>query len=192
MRQVDVVIAARDHSPDEVFATISDYSRYSELTDAVLGVDVTRLEGGRDRCTWEVKFRRGILIWTEEGVTDPDRRRIEFSLVSGDLDHLVGHWQVDEIGHGSAITFHCEFDMGIPTLEHLIEPIAADTLRDNIVNMCEGLFGDVDVLPQTPGGIACAEPQAPGGTACAEPQAPGGTACAEPQAPGETALVAGG
>ena len=67
-----------------------------------------------------MKFRRGVLIWTEDGIADPQRRRIEFTLVEGDLDALDGSWQVEAAADGSLIRFACTFDMGIPTLAHLL------------------------------------------------------------------------
>jgi ribosome-associated toxin RatA of RatAB toxin-antitoxin module len=148
MREVDITISAAGTDPDEVFKTPSDYERYPELTDAVLRVTLSDGEEGRERCTWEVKFRRGILIWTEEGTVDAERRRIEFWLVEGDLDELRGEWQIEPHEGGSILRFTCRFDMGIPTLAHLIEPVAADTLRDNMVSVCEGLFGASEVVEQ--------------------------------------------
>lgn len=145
MREVEITISAPGTDAHEVFETLSDYGRYPELTDAVLQVTLSAGEEGRERCAWEVKFRRGILVWTEEGTLDPERRRIEFWLVEGDLDELHGEWQVDQVDGGSMLRFSCQFDMGIPTLAHLIEPVAADTLRQNMVGVCEGLFGGVEV-----------------------------------------------
>jgi ribosome-associated toxin RatA of RatAB toxin-antitoxin module len=148
MREVDITISAAGTDADEVFKTLSDYGRYPEMTDAVLRVTLSEGEKGRERCTWEVKFRRGILIWTEEGTLDAERRRIEFWLVDGDLDELHGEWQVDQLERGSLLRFSCRFDMGIPTLAHLIEPVAADTLRENMVSVCEGLFGASEVVEE--------------------------------------------
>jgi|HubBroStandDraft_6_1064221.scaffolds.fasta_scaffold231853_1 ribosome-associated toxin RatA of RatAB toxin-antitoxin module len=146
MHNFAITISAPGTDPDEVFRTLADYERYPELTEAVLRASVEEGDEGHERCTWEVKFRRGILIWTEDGIVDPIQRRIDFSLVEGDLDSLDGHWRVAEAPGGSLIIFDCRFDMGIPTLEHLIEPVAADTLRDNVVDMCEGLFGATEVV----------------------------------------------
>lgn len=145
MRDVDITISAPDADADEVFGTLSDYQRYPELTDSVLRVTLEDGDEGRERCTWEVKFRRGILIWTEEGTVDAGQRQIKFWLVDGDLDFLEGEWQVDQVPGGSRLRFTCRFDMGIPTLAHLIEPVAADTLRQNMVSVCEGLFGATEV-----------------------------------------------
>lgn len=146
MYEVSVALSAPEGAPDDVFRTISDYDRYPERTDAVIAVRTDDLGGGRRRSSWEVAFRRGILRWTEEGVVDPGQRRIDFALVDGDLDHLTGHWQVDPAPRGSTIRFWCAFDIGIPTLAHLIEPVAAQTLRDNVLGMCAGLFGTVEPL----------------------------------------------
>ena len=55
------------------------------------------------------------------------------------------------MAEGSAIDFACSFDMGIPTLEHLIEPVAADALRENVVSMCQGLFGAAEVVEESAG-----------------------------------------
>ncbi len=149
MEHVAITVFAPEQDPDAVFRSLADYEQYPARTDAVVRVTLTPGTEGRERCTWEVKFRKGILIWTEEGTVDHDRRRIEFSLVDGDLDALDGSWQVDAQDGGSVIRFGCSFEMGIPTLAHLIEPVAADTLRANVVSMCEGLFGATEVRDPT-------------------------------------------
>ncbi len=148
MQEVSLALSVPGRDPDDVFATIADFPRYATLSDAVIRVDVEDLGDGRERCTWEVRFRRGILIWTEDNVSDAARRRIDFTLVGGDLDHQVGHWQVEPAAGGSTVRFWCEFDLGIPTLAHLIEPVAAETLRENIVETCAGLFASVAAVPE--------------------------------------------
>ena len=78
MYNFGMTISVPDTDPDEVFKTLSDYERYPELTEAVLQASVERGDDGHERCTWEVKFRRGILVWTEEGTVDAAQRRIKF------------------------------------------------------------------------------------------------------------------
>jgi ribosome-associated toxin RatA of RatAB toxin-antitoxin module len=146
MRDVDIAISAPGTDADEIFKTLSDYEQYPEMTDSVLSVTVSDGEQeGHERATWEVTFRRGVLKYTEEGVVDAEKLQIDFWLVDGDLDFLEGQWQVAKVPGGSQLRFKCRFDMGIPTLEHLIEPVAADTLRENIVSVCEGLFGGTEL-----------------------------------------------
>jgi ribosome-associated toxin RatA of RatAB toxin-antitoxin module len=153
MRDVAMAVSVPGLQPDDVFRTVADYARYPELTDAVISVQTAETAPGRHRCTWEVRFRRGILVWTEEGIVDAERRRLDFTLVEGDLDHLAGHWQVDPATGGSLVRFCCEFDIGIPSLAALIEPVAAGALQDNVVTICRGLFGQVEPLePTAPAG----------------------------------------
>ena len=117
MRRVQVV--ARVEKPaSEVYPAICDFRRYPEQSSAVLAVDVRSLDGARHGCSWEVRFRRGILRWSEEDVFDDEKRRVAFQLIEGDVDHLRGCWEVDEEDAGSRVRFWAEFDMGIPTLAH--------------------------------------------------------------------------
>ncbi|ONI92994.1 hypothetical protein ALI22I_00745 [Saccharothrix sp. ALI-22-I] len=149
MREVNVAVAAPGHTSEDAYRIVADYKRYPDVAESVLGVEIEDLGDGRERCTWEVKFRRGILRWTEEGVHDEAEHRIDFALVEGDLDEMKGHWLIEDApGGGSVIRFWSRFDMGIPTLEHLIEPVAADTLRANVVDILHGLFGSVEELAE--------------------------------------------
>lgn len=145
MRQVRITATDTARDASVVYPIICDFERYPELTDAVVSVEVSDLGDGRSGCTWEVKFRRGILRWSEEDHFDPERHRVEYSLIEGDIDAFTGHWQIHDSPEGCRIEFLCSFDMGIPTLAHMIEPIAAETLRENVILILRGLLGGVIV-----------------------------------------------
>lgn len=142
MRQVEVSVRTAGRTAAEVYPTICEFRRYPELTDAVRSVHVDDLGDGRTGCTWEVRFRRGILRWSEEDRYDRDEHRVRFRLRDGDLDHLVGSWSVVDEEGGCRVEFRCEFDMGIPTLAEVIEPIAADTLREHVEIILRALLGE--------------------------------------------------
>jgi ribosome-associated toxin RatA of RatAB toxin-antitoxin module len=132
-----------DRNADELYPVICDFSRYPEVTDAVRKVEILDLGDGRTGCSWEVTFRRGILKWTEEDRFDAENHRVDFLLEEGDLDHLVGHWWVHDEGDGCRVHFSCDFDMGIPTLADVIEPIAEQTLRDYIAVILRALVSGI-------------------------------------------------
>ena len=48
-----------------------------------------------------------------------------------------------QLGGGSSITFRAEFDLGIPSLASIIDPVAQSTLRSNILRILTGLLGEV-------------------------------------------------
>ncbi|MEV5505170.1 type II toxin-antitoxin system RatA family toxin [Streptomyces orinoci] len=152
MRQVRTTGVAKGRSAAELYPVICDFPRYPELTDAVLRVDTEDFGDGRAGCSWEVKFRRGILKWTEEERFDAARHRVEFTLRDGDLDHLTGHWQLRDEEGGCRVEFACEFDMGIPTLADVIEPIAAQTLGDYIAVILRALVGEIEIQAGTESG----------------------------------------
>lgn len=143
MRTVEVTAVAPGRRAAGLYPMVCDFRRYPELTDAVLQVNVDDLGGGRTGCTWLVKFRRGTLKWSEEDRFDAAAHRVDFKLISGDLDQLAGHWQLVDEGDGCRLSFACEFDMGIPTLAHVIEPIAEETLRSHIGLILTGLIGEL-------------------------------------------------
>lgn len=158
MRTVSLHLRSDGVTADSAYARISDFARYPELTEAVLAVDVADaepVEGVAETSgaqasvvsTWLVRFRKGQLKWTERDLLDPVARRIEFDQVTGDFAVMRGSWQVEEDGLGDGagvlVRFDAEFDLGIPTLADILDPVAEATLRSNVALILTGLLGEV-------------------------------------------------
>jgi ribosome-associated toxin RatA of RatAB toxin-antitoxin module len=139
-----VTIDARSTSlgPDEVFRRISDFPRYAEYTEAVREVHIDRTDGDVVTSTWLVNFRNGVLRWTERDRIDAQRRTIDFEQLEGDFAEFTGSWQVQAAGEATALTFSADFDLGMPSLAAMIDPIAEQALRDNMRLILRGLLGD--------------------------------------------------
>jgi ribosome-associated toxin RatA of RatAB toxin-antitoxin module len=148
-------------APD-AYRVISDFGRYAALTDAVVGVAIDDLGGGRTGATWEVRFRRGILRWSEEDRFDQERCRVDFTLIEGDVEELEGCWEVSDDGDGCRLRFVAHFDMGIPTISHIVEPLAEETLAENMVVIVRKLIGGAEILEVTPSPGADQEPVSAG------------------------------
>jgi len=144
-------------APAEAYRRISDFARYVELTDAVRKIVLHPPElDGRIVSEWTVRFRKGLLWWTERDRLDPVNRTIDFEQISGDFASFTGSWRVEPAGGGSEVTFEAQFDLGIPTLAELLDPVASSTLRDNIAIILRGLLGEI--VPVEPGELAGALP----------------------------------
>jgi ribosome-associated toxin RatA of RatAB toxin-antitoxin module len=92
---------------------------------------------------WEVNFHRGILRWKERAEFRPEEGLIPFTEVDGDVDEFTGYWKVEERPDGHVtVAFFVSFDIGIPTLEHILDPIAEEALYDNVASILTGLMGD--------------------------------------------------
>ena len=144
MPTVIVDVIAPHQSPTAAYERISDFSRYVELTDAVREVKLHAPGAdGSMSSDWTVKFRNGLLRWTELDVFDPVALTIEFKQTAGDFVAFDGSWRVEPAGGGSRITFEAHYDMGIPTLAEMLDPVASATLRGNILIILRQLLGHV-------------------------------------------------
>ena len=103
MRTVRLRLHVPHKSASDVYATLADFERYPELSDAVRSVAVTSVSEDRTVSHWEVTFRAGLLRWTEEDTFDPGARSITFRQLDGDIAVFDGSWQCLDAGPGSEI-----------------------------------------------------------------------------------------
>jgi ribosome-associated toxin RatA of RatAB toxin-antitoxin module len=146
VRRVEVIGKVRGLTCGEVYARLSDFANYPKFSPAVRSVIITRADDGRFYSDWEVNFREGILRWKEEDVFRPEERIFSFSQIQGDIDYFVGEWSVTENADGCLIRFVCDFDMGMPGLNDILEPIAEQALRDNAKSIVKGLVPPVEFI----------------------------------------------
>jgi ribosome-associated toxin RatA of RatAB toxin-antitoxin module len=126
---------------DDVFERICNFERYPELTDAVRSVVVTPRADGSLASAWEVNFRNGILRWSETDRVDREQRTIEFEQLDGDFEAFTGRWSVEPANGGCVVGFEAAFDLGMPTLAPMLDPIAEGALRENVARILDGLTG---------------------------------------------------
>lgn len=142
MRHVEIESLVPAATADEVFARISDFARYADYTDAVREVTTTATSPGVIESQWSVNFRNGILAWSERDHIDDRARTIAFEQLDGDFEHFSGTWSATTTGHDVAVLFTAEFDLGMPSLAPIIDPIAERTLRENMMAIIRGLLGE--------------------------------------------------
>jgi len=131
------IVAVVTADPDAAYRRLADFPRYVELASSVRSVEMS--DGGTTSA-WEVTFRNGILRWVEQDRYDPVARRIDFIQTAGDMDRFEGWWAVTHTPKGTLITFFAAFDLGLPGLAEVLEPVAAQALEENITDLIGGLF----------------------------------------------------
>jgi ribosome-associated toxin RatA of RatAB toxin-antitoxin module len=147
MRAISMRVQVPGTDPGRAYDLIRDFAQYPELTDAVEKVVVSPYHvDGSVTSEWLVHFRKGMLQWTERDVFDPDRRVISFVQVSGDFEVFEGQWRVEERDGGSEVCLDVSFDLGIPTLADLLEPVAESSFRANILRILTGILGSPEPL----------------------------------------------
>lgn len=147
MRELDIGMIVPDRKVKETYDILCDFKRYPDFTPEVRSV-VIESNNDENFSTWETTFRGGLLRWRERDSFNPESNTIGFEQTEGDIEHFSGWWKIGGENGGSSIRFWAQFDMGIPSLANIIDPIAEQALRENIIAIVQGLFGpQVIVLP---------------------------------------------
>jgi ribosome-associated toxin RatA of RatAB toxin-antitoxin module len=148
MQYLEIVAKVSLCSAEEIYPILCNFDSYPNNSQAVHSVTSQVLSDGRTISTWEVDFRGGVMSWTEEDVFDPSNYTISFNQIEGDVEHFSGQWKVQNQEDDCLILFLAEFDMGIPSLSQILDPIAIQALQENITAIIRGLFGEeVEFLP---------------------------------------------
>jgi ribosome-associated toxin RatA of RatAB toxin-antitoxin module len=148
MRRVELVARKPQRSAAEIYPVLCDFEQYPRHAAVVRAVNVTARDETTAESEWEVSFRQGILRWTERDSFDPGALTIHFHQTSGDAAHVFGQWTLHDDDDGCLIRFSAAFEMGIPSLSAIIDPIAEQALRDNICSILQGILGEpMEILP---------------------------------------------
>jgi len=137
---IETLVPAADAGT--VFARICDFERYAEHTDAVREVTVSTRSDGVLDSVWSVNFRNGVLCWSERDHIDHAARTIAFTQLDGDFETFEGEWVIETAGADVTVRFAARFDLGMPSLAAIIDPIAEQALRDNLHAILRGLLGE--------------------------------------------------
>ncbi|MDP8942517.1 MAG: SRPBCC family protein [Actinomycetota bacterium] len=148
---------------------VTDYRRWPEAADSVRSVVVEEQGDGSSISFWEVTFRGGVMKWSERDRIDADANVQTFELIEGDPHAFSGTWRAAPLDQGCLLTMDAEFDLGMPSVSHVIDPIAIEALEDAIGSVVRGLFGeDVEISFGEEAAAPARADHAPMGTPAAE------------------------
>jgi ribosome-associated toxin RatA of RatAB toxin-antitoxin module len=141
----EVVLELDIQAPAErVWQVVTDIERYPDSMDSVRWVKII---DGTDplarRSGWSVLLKGSILEWEEVERIDPDRMVMEFHQVSGDMETFDGAWRVTALDRNRAnVKLNISFEIGIPLLADMLNPVAERSLRANSRDMLLGVERD--------------------------------------------------
>jgi ribosome-associated toxin RatA of RatAB toxin-antitoxin module len=141
VRTVQLTARVRGRSATDTYAALCDFARYPDVAEAVRAVSIQRADDGTVSSTWEVDFRDGVMEWTEADEFDAEQTTIRFTQLDGDFEEFAGSWSTSSDGPDSIVEFNAHFDIGIPSLGAIIEPLAERTLRANVAQILQGVLG---------------------------------------------------
>lgn len=141
LQHVEVAGVHATVTADEAYGVLRRLGENVRTGGVVQEIRVEALDEDRQVSHWDVKFREGLLRWTQEDVFDDDARTMTFHQVTGDPKTFEGVWRVEELGDGCRVTFVCDFDIGIPSLAATIDPLARRILRETVAQQLVDVFG---------------------------------------------------
>ena len=129
----------------DVWNLVTDLRAYPNLMEPVRSIHILDEGSSSDGTTWvlsewEVELKGSILRWTEREIKDPRLFRVEYKQVDGDLDEFSGHWQLEVVSaHETLARLVVHFEIGIPLLRDMLEPVAEHAVEQNSIQMLRSL-----------------------------------------------------
>jgi len=122
---------------ERVWDTLLDVESYAKSMETVRWI---RLAGNGDgqvrRAEWSVLLKGSILEWEEEEQLDHAAHKVVFRQLRGDLEFFDGYWMLEELGpEETRAHFEVEFEIGIPMLAEMLNPVAQRSLEENCAQM---------------------------------------------------------
>lgn len=140
----ELSIRVRTSAPvDRVWMVLKGIDSFPSFMEHVLEVAVVSHSPCDTRTSaWRVMLEGAVLEWTQLEKIDEDGHTIAFTQVTGDLSALSGVWSVEDDGDGGArIACDLSFEIGLPLLADVLNPVAVRALEENFQRMLDKIGG---------------------------------------------------
>jgi Polyketide cyclase / dehydrase and lipid transport len=146
LQHVEVAGTHPDLTPERFIKILHEPDENMQWTDTVLSLELEPQPDGSRISRWETKFRDGIMRWSQRDEFDDATHTMSFELIEGDVETMSGYWHAEATEEGCRIRFAADFDLGVPSMQNIIDPIAVRVLRESISTQLKEVFGEGVVL----------------------------------------------
>lgn len=126
--------------PEAVFAFIKQMERYPDFMPDVASVRVLAREERATITKWKTRIDGMPIEWIERDEFDDDHLTIYYRQIEGDLKKFEGRWRVETDGGAAAVSLTVDFELGIPMIAGLVNPILTKKIREN----CDGMLTAIE------------------------------------------------
>lgn len=120
----------------EVWDILRQFERYPEFAEHIIKVDIISENSDYKESKWIVLFNGNQLQWSERDYIDDRSKVIRFEQIEGDLAIWRGSLSVAD-GSECIATYCVEFDLGVPALESLLNPLGTRAIKLNCEKILE-------------------------------------------------------
>jgi len=124
-----------------VWEAVLDIERYPDLMTNVVSVKIEEWETPTSRRSqWAMIIKGATLVWRDREFIDHDEHTVNFTQVSGDLERFEGAWELTaKEAELTRVRLTISFEIGIPLLAGMLNPVAQRALYGNAREMLEGV-----------------------------------------------------
>jgi coenzyme Q-binding protein COQ10 len=133
---------------EKAYALIKDMESYPRFMDAVKELRVLERDGDTLLTEWTALFQGRLLRWRERDVFDDATLSMTYRQTEGDLKRFQGEWRCLSEGDGVRVTLSVDFDLGVPMLSGLLDPVAKLVTRRNCESMLAAIRTRVESRPE--------------------------------------------
>lgn len=133
----EIIVKERIEEPiAKVWELVKNIEDYPKFMKPVRAVKVLSRRGDVTDAEWEVELKGSLLCWSERETCFPDDHRIEFAQIEGDLEKFEGYWDLKAVSpRATEVELRVDFEIGIPMLRDMLNPVAEKALRENAITM---------------------------------------------------------
>jgi len=125
---------------DNVWSLVKNVEAYPVYMSSVESIEVIERADDFEITRWRVRLRGSVLTWTERDSFDEIAYRLEYKQTDGDLRMFEGYWQLEPVNDEiTQVELVVRFDIGIPLLTDMLNPVAEAAIRDNALSMLHSL-----------------------------------------------------
>jgi len=119
-----------------VWDVVNDVESYPRLMEHVQTLQVLERGPAYRLTEWVCDLKGCVMRWVEREEFDRENYRVEYHQLEGDLAAFEGFWQLEALSESATrVTLSVLFDIGIPMLSEMLNPVAERAVRDNSRNM---------------------------------------------------------
>jgi coenzyme Q-binding protein COQ10 len=138
---------------DRVWDVVNDVESYPRLMEHVRSLEVRERQPTYRLTAWEVEMMGCLMHWVEREDIDPGRYRIDYRQIEGDLATFDGFWQLEPLTDATCrVTLAVQFEIGVPMLSEMINPVAERAVHDSSRKMLLALAAEA--APEAIGEVA--------------------------------------
>lgn len=123
----------------EVYEILKEMEKYPQFMKDLKSVKVLERHANTTVTQWETKIMGNTIKWVEKDIFDDENHHISYHQQSGDLHKFEGEWILKEEPGGTRVTLTVDFEIGVPMLAGLLNPVAKLMIKDNCENMLNAL-----------------------------------------------------